>query len=67
MSFLDFLADIEPISRKHYGRDKTCPPDLPKDDYYWDNNNFSHTYGWNESDDSLRKRFKKKLNEKKDI
>lgn len=65
---LDKLGDNFGICREHYGNDEKNPPNMPKKYYYWNDNNYEFTYGWNESDYAFRKRLegflKERTNEK---
>lgn len=61
MSLLDMIGELPSIHRRYYGDDKDNPPKgMPSDKYYWDNNILSYSYGWNESDSSLRERIRKR-------
>jgi len=61
MGLLDILTEWsrDVVYRTHYGQEE--PTHLPKDDYFYDDFVW---FEWMESDESLRRRIMKKLEDK---
>jgi hypothetical protein len=53
--YLDQWSEMYGVCREHYGYNWKVKPNSY---CYWDNDQRSHTFGWNENDEHLRKRIK---------
>lgn len=54
----DNLVKINRLVRIRYGNDKNKPPNIPKEDYFWNSGTMycGSIIGWEESDKAFRER-----------